>query len=68
MSYNLDRKVRRNQMKQAIKEFKLENKLSTGQLDSQLFSAGKLMVKRSLSMRFARMIELATKAYNEEGK
>lgn len=67
MSFNLDRRVRRDQMKEAIKEFKKENKVSTKQLDAQLFTAARLMVRRSLSMRFARMIELATKAY-EEGK
>ena len=65
MSFNLERKVRRNQMKVMIKEFVKENKLSQKAFIERLFQ-GKNIRKPSLSLKFARMINLATAAYDKE--
>jgi hypothetical protein len=51
-------------MRVMIDEFKRENSYTNKQFLSELFEGKK--VKLSLSMKFARMIQLASKAFEKE--
>lgn len=66
MSFNLDRRVRREQMKAMIKEFKKENSLSSKAFYDQLFPNRKGLYKVTLGTTFAMMIDKASKAFDEE--
>jgi len=64
MSYNIGRRTRRSQMRVMIDEFKRENSYTNKQFLSELFEGKK--VKLSLSLKFARMIQLASKEFEKQ--